>query len=198
MSTTPQRPTYSCAECNRPQPAGELVEDTYCSVACHDRHEGRGVLRAVYTNHCFCATCFRTIKEVEPPTEAAKRKIRGAESTQALVGFQYKTPNTTMAVDDFSNTDDPYTRLERERWSCTCGAVDPNDPLAFVRRGEPTAELRERLLSVLASCIRTGCVSASVDLDALRTAYTTATRSNAPPTDDDVLALLVGSTIDEA
>ncbi|WP_092817596.1 hypothetical protein [Halopenitus malekzadehii] len=44
-------------------------------------------------------------------------------ATDSAIGYQYRTENTTLVVDDV-DSGDPYQRLERTKWGCKCGNVD--------------------------------------------------------------------------
>lgn len=106
--------------------------DTCGKEACHLRHRGAKALNQIDSDHCICSTCFRVIKEVEHPPWGTDLMVEGPRGRDdeslkqdCLVGYQYQTENTVWGTDDFSNPDDPYRSLDRQRWSCVCGTVDP-------------------------------------------------------------------------
>jgi len=84
----------------------------YCSEACYYRNRGESVIRQIQNDHTYCSTCYAKTKEVDtPPTETLRRIgiENGVHSKEALVGFQYRTPN-----------------MEREHGFtyCKCGNID--------------------------------------------------------------------------
>jgi len=92
------------------------IRGNYCSAGCFYRQKGANVLARIRQDHRLCATCFRQIKTVTPPPKRAP---------ECAIGTQHQTEHTVWGVDDVS--DDPYVTLDRQRWSCECGAVDPSE-----------------------------------------------------------------------
>jgi len=122
MSVTLRREErYDCAfeECNETRTSSTSVAGSYCSRDCADRAAGRALLRTIRQDHRFCWSCWRRRKEIERPTDPARRGL-GPVVDSALVGYEY----TTGAVER-----GPYG-IE-----CKCGALDHDDP-AYDRRDE--------------------------------------------------------------
>jgi hypothetical protein len=105
-----------CAYCGHYRNPNTDVRGSFDTYECYLRQKGENALNRVEADHTFCATCFRRIKEIEKPPD---------DTHECVVGFQYPTPHMELAVDDFS--DDPYRPLERTRWGCECGNVDPGE-----------------------------------------------------------------------
>jgi hypothetical protein len=119
-----------CAHCEGYRNPDASVRGSYCSHACYLRDRGRKALRRIESDHTTCATCFRTLKEIERPPEGYEVTVEGPRgrddeslTKNCLVGYQYPTEHMELAVDDFA--DDPHKRTERTRWGCVCGNVDP-------------------------------------------------------------------------
>ena len=128
------RAPSTCSYCDGPFPDGVDDDTNYCSRGCYIRGRGKAALNRIESDHTWCATCFRQIKEVEKPPWNFELKVpapqhagRGAENEvrDCLVGYQYPTEHMELAVDDFSS--DPRRPLERQRWGCECGQVDPGE-----------------------------------------------------------------------
>jgi len=75
MSTTDKSqrdPSLECAysQCEEFGRKWEMrvVDGTaYCSTACETRSEGREALARFIYDHALCTTCFRQLKDIEPP-----------------------------------------------------------------------------------------------------------------------------------
>lgn len=115
---------YECDHCGGPRAPETSVRGSYCSAECFYRAKGANALSEISRDHRWCATCFRQIKEVETPPDYVIDSL-GEETSQAVTGTQYATPDAVEAVDDFS--EDPYRTLERSRIACRCGNVDPSE-----------------------------------------------------------------------
>lgn len=145
-----------CNHCGQWRNPNADVKGQYCCSDCWLRSKGQNVLSELCHDHTICATCFRVIKEVERPPAGTTVSIPKPDAPHGLgdgdgvenvlIGFQYMTPSTEMAVDDFST--DPYRIDERQRWSCECGNVDPaerDDILEGVELEETIVRLLRRL-----------------------------------------------------
>jgi len=145
-----------CAHCETWRNPNGDVKGSYCSRDCWLRSKGQNVLTELQHDHTICATCFRVIKEIECPPEGTVVNIPTPDAPHnhgdadgvknVLIGYQYETPATERAVDDFST--DPYRVQERTRWSCECGNVDPNerdDILEEIDLDETIIRLLQRL-----------------------------------------------------
>lgn len=53
--------------CNETGYHGHFHHGKYCSNECETKHEGREALARFKYNHTICFTCFRELKEIEPP-----------------------------------------------------------------------------------------------------------------------------------
>jgi len=64
-------PTFECSRdgCDEEFEEGEDVMGSFCSRVCWYQHKGAGPLRKIKHDHRWCASCFKPIKEVEPPSE---------------------------------------------------------------------------------------------------------------------------------
>lgn len=122
-----ESPGY-CSRCSDAIPP-ERTGKAYCTEACYIRHRGEKVLSQIDSDHHICSTCYGRIKT----TNRAKTIIIGEPDFEGVRpgrkdvsdGYQFRTERTTVGVDDASS--DPHKRLEHTRWSCVCGAVDPQD-----------------------------------------------------------------------
>jgi hypothetical protein len=107
--------TNTCEHCETEYPAHTQVRG-FCSVGCFYRHKGANILDEIRRDHRLCATCFRQIKTVMPPAK---------DAPECAIGQQYQTEHTVWGVDDVGS--DAYRPLDRQRWSCECGTVDPSE-----------------------------------------------------------------------
>lgn len=122
----------ACDSCDHEFVVDLAIKGSYCSLDCFYRDKGAAALRQIRHDHQWCATCFRRIKTVEAPPDGVYLDIKGPDHEGAaddvrnvIVGYQYRTEHTTWGTDDFS--DDDHCRIERQRWSCECGNVDPSE-----------------------------------------------------------------------
>lgn len=125
-ASTHPTPDYQCSHCEDEFDVTDAYRGSFCSPDCYQRHKGESVLRNIAGDHRWCATCFRQIKSVERPTAAFVDQLQGDETKASVVGFQYETPHTERAVDEFGGDGTATRPVERSRWGCECGAVDPS------------------------------------------------------------------------
>lgn len=124
-----------------------MVRGSYCSRRCFDADRGESALARIADDHRWCGTCFRPIKEIEPPPDGVSVTVGPPEHparrdtdlvADVLVGYQYPTEHMERAVDEFGGAGDGDARpLQRTRWACECGAVDPHDQHDLVRDQQP-------------------------------------------------------------
>ena len=121
--TRTQAPRYPCAhpDCDADRTAHSSVAGSYCSERCAALDTGASFLRAVRQDHRFCWSCFRQRKEIERPSDAARRG-RGRYTAEAMVGFEFPTKHVEVG---------PHG-LE-----CHCGAIDHDTPEWDQRRCGP-------------------------------------------------------------
>ena len=123
---------YPCEHCGDGVHEDATVKGSFCSEACWYRHKGHRALDQIASDHRWCATCFRQIKTVIRPPDSKSVDVEGpihegrtdAGPKDVLVGWQFQTEHTAWGLDDVS--DDEYRTLDRQRWSCKCGNVDPS------------------------------------------------------------------------
>lgn len=82
-----------CAYCDNPRDKHDSVGGSYCSKLCYHKHKGEKLYNVIRHDHTECVNCGSTLKEVEEPTDDALKHIDGLYSTQAVIGFEYATPN---------------------------------------------------------------------------------------------------------
>jgi hypothetical protein len=114
---------YDCAfdGCDNDRTPSSSVAGSYCSTECATLATGRSFLEDIKQDHRFCWSCFRQRKEIERPTDEARRGL-GPVTDEALIGYEYSTPHVSEGV-----------------WGleCTCGAVDHDTPAYDVRESVP-------------------------------------------------------------
>lgn len=105
---------YPCShdDCDATRTPNSSVRGSFCSVECAARDLGEAFLEDVRHDHRFCWSCFRTRKNIERPTDEARRGL-GPITDAALVGYEYYSEHVEMG---------PHG-LE-----CECGAVDHDIP----------------------------------------------------------------------
>jgi hypothetical protein len=111
-TTTPESDQCAFPDCSEEFRIPNAVAGSYCSTECRDRHEGRRLLRHVRQDHTVCWSCWRRRKEIERPTDAARRGLDPV-TDQALVGFEYLTEHADHG---------------KHGVECECGAVDHDIP----------------------------------------------------------------------
>lgn len=104
---TPDRDTCAFEDCSQEFAVPNAVAGSYCSQACADRGTGRDFLRSIRGDHRFCWSCLRTVKEVERPTDEARRGL-GPITDECLVGYEYLTEHADVGEHGVE---------------CRCGAV---------------------------------------------------------------------------
>lgn len=123
--------TCEHADCDAEFVVEHAIRGNYCSAECFYRHKGANVLDEIRRDHRLCATCFRQIKSVERPggvslkVEPPDHEGAAGGVRETIIGRQYPTEHTTWGL-DVHQLDD-YVILDRTRWSCECGTVDPSE-----------------------------------------------------------------------
>jgi hypothetical protein len=107
-TVTPDRDTCAFDDCDAEYAVPNAVAGSFCSAECAARDRGRSFLRSIRHDHRFCWSCFRLRKEIERPTDEARRGL-GPVTDAALVGYEYHTEHVDMGEHGLE---------------CTCGAVD--------------------------------------------------------------------------
>lgn len=137
---TPPRESYECTACGDDYPAGSAYAGSYCSDVCYHQHKGRDVIRDIKQDQRWCATCFRPVKEIEQPPSTKTLFVEGPrgrddETLQkdVLIGHQHPTEQTRWVVDE-QEMPNAFLPLERSRWGCSCGAVNPSTQSAILQR----------------------------------------------------------------
>jgi len=114
---------YDCARdgCDETRTKHTSVEGSYCSRECADRAAGAALLRDLRHDHRFCGTCFRRKKDVETPTDEARR---GWSLTidKSVVGYESPTEHAERG---------PFGT------ECECAVVDHDAGIDWVRDSEP-------------------------------------------------------------
>lgn len=138
MSTTDTYPETECAQCDETFTIGYNAE--YCSEECLERSRAESVYNLFKHDHRFCFSCLSQLKTVSRPTDEQLRQIDGLHSKEAVVGFQYRTPNaTTGEITVKADTND----IVATGTVCgNCGVTDHRDD--YFRNYEP-AEAAKRL-----------------------------------------------------
>lgn len=170
VHTTSEPPVYECTYCSGERTPHSSVKGSYCSLACYYRQKGQKALARIQSHHAWCATCFKPVKEIEPPTEYV---LQAVECDDALVGYQYQTEHTDRGVDEADL--DQWRRLVFTRWSCECGTIDPGDRHEWLSEID-TAETIASLYTCLQDLEATGALDHRPDktllFEALREEWT--------------------------
>lgn len=175
MSVTTETTTAECKACETP--IDRFYTPGYCSATCYYRHQGAKAVRHIEHDHTRCATCFRPVKSLEPPPEHTSVTVPPAEhdgapqhTSDVLIGYQYPTEYTEVAVDERTRNggDRPRDRLPHTRWACSCGAVDTRHHYRELAAVDPRKTLRNFAM-VLDELSRTDAVGGAFDLDRFRT-----------------------------
>ena len=166
----------TCGHCGNFCNPETTVDDSFCSYYCYHASKGRKALNRIRSDHRWCATCFRQIKSIEHPPEGHSVHVEppelaghipGDDDGDVLVGYQYKTKHTTWGVDEFES--DACPAFERQRWSCECGNVDPNERDDILERVDLGATIR-RCYDCLRDCHASGALEDAPDKDRFETA----------------------------
>lgn len=114
---------------------------------CWYRHKGRKAIDRITSDHTICATCNAAIKTIEEPPGDVELEIgpvdhslRAETIDDVLIGYQYKTEHTDIGVDE-RGVD--AQAIMYTRWSCECGAVDPNDSYEPLRQVTPKHTIKQ-------------------------------------------------------
>lgn len=160
MSTSTSTPSRECQhpECDTLGKEWEFHHGRYCSNECEVRHEGRQKLAGLKYDHQRCFTCFRLLKDLNPPKPDFEFTERGhgwtfdedGEPTlqfysqevtrSAAMGFQFLTGNATKGEKQRGDRVITGTICER------CGATDHTDH-------DPTLASREAIGRLVATLV---------------------------------------------
>lgn len=77
-----------------------FINSKFCSNTCKWETQGRNALKGLKYNHKFCFTCGSKLKTIEEPTDEQLRNISGFHSKNAVIGYQYPTPNAEQGQKD--------------------------------------------------------------------------------------------------
>jgi len=111
MSTTNVTPC-TCKYCGGERDPNASINGSFCSIECWYKSRGDNITNQIAIDHTHCSSCFAKRKEIDKPPEEFLSRINienGFHSKEAIVGFQYRTPN-----------------VEREHGFtyCKCGNID--------------------------------------------------------------------------
>lgn len=158
-----------CAWCDGPREPEASVRGSFCSRACWLRHKGDRALNVVRHDHRFCVSCGRQLKTIEEPTDETLRQIEGAESTRALVGYQYRTP--AADIGEISNEGaHQHSEITRMGTVCSCGVTDQREASPALREVE-LADVLANLFKVLYRLWDEGAIDRQPDSDAYFDGY---------------------------
>jgi len=115
----PESDTCAFPDCDTEFRIPNAVRGSYCSADCADRHAGQRFLEHLRRDHTVCWSCWRRRKELEHPTDEARRSLDPV-TDDALVGFEYLTRHADQGEHGVE---------------CTCGAVD-HDIDGYDRRAD--------------------------------------------------------------
>jgi len=191
MSTSKSHPSQECKhpDCTTLCKKWEFDDGRYCSTECRVRHEGRQKLAGLKYDHQRCFTCFRFLKDINPPKPDFEFTERGhgwafdedGEPTlefysqevtrSAAMGFQFLTGNAIKGEKQRGDRVITGTICER------CGATDHTDH-------DPTLGDREAIGRLVSTLI---AEEVEFDIEQLHREYTA--------TDD--LELAMGRALDD-
>lgn len=128
----------SCGYCSGSWDTGRGVRGSYCSWPCYYRDRGEGIINRLDSDRRICSTCYGHVRQTVPFPEG-----------QRGPGIQFSTERTVIGIDGFGppfvddsdENEDPldvayplpwhdqerHEEVEGTRWSCVCGAVDPQE-----------------------------------------------------------------------
>lgn len=128
-----------CSFCNSEYDTGYNSE--YCSEDCCFRSKGRSILNLIKYDHRFCNACFAKLKEIERPTDEQLRKIRGKQSAEALIGYQYRTQKSDIG--EITIKKGTIDNVVTGTVCGECGTTDHRDN--FQRSQKPSVQASQRL-----------------------------------------------------
>ncbi|MDT3434704.1 hypothetical protein [Haloarcula sp. 1CSR25-25] len=176
MSTQSQSPTVECygPACTETGRKWEFRDGRYCSTECELRHEGHQTLAELKYDHTRCFTCFRRLKDINPPkpdfefTENGHGWTRDADGNFTL--HYYSQEVTRSAATGFQFLTGDATKGEKNRGErvitgtiCdACGQTDHTDHDPTLA----TSAAIDRLVTLLDAND-----DASVDAEKLRQGY---------------------------
>lgn len=161
----------TCGYCGHFCNPKRTVKESFCSHYCYYAHKGEKALNRIRSDHRWCATCFRAVKDIERPPEGESVHVEppelaghvpGDTDGDVLIGYQYRTEHTVWGVDDFGT--DAVPTLKRQRWSCECGNVDPAERDDILERVDLGATIH-RCYQCLRDCHASGALDDSPDKD---------------------------------
>jgi len=91
MSLASTRNDTGCKHCGNHYT--ENYKRGYCSPLCYHKAKGERLYNLIRHDHTHCVNCGTQLKEVEEPTDETLRQIDGLHSANAVIGYQYTTPN---------------------------------------------------------------------------------------------------------
>jgi len=138
MATANTYPETECVQCGDTFEFGFNQE--YCSRECLDKNRAESVYNLLKYDHRFCFGCFAKLKEVEKPTDTQLQKIDGQQSTEAVVGFQYRTEH----ADNGEKTIKPGV-IDTVATGIVCGECGTTDHTDGFQRDFTPIEAAKRL-----------------------------------------------------
>lgn len=115
--------TPQCAHCDGPRDPAESASGSFCSPRCARRHRGARALAQLQSDARFCSTCWGQVRQVEHLPE---------EAPNVAAPLRWGTHLATDAIDEARRIGD--SRQMHTRLGCHCGAVDPSDDHAMIRK----------------------------------------------------------------
>jgi len=163
--------TATCYHCGDEfdRETGVGPDNETCGTDCYLRWRGENALNQVRQDHRFCVSCGRQLKTIEEPPDETLRDINGAESTRALVGFQYRTPAADLGEITHEGAH-KHSEITRTGTVCSCGVTDQREASPTLREVE-LADVLANLFKTLYQLWDEGALDQRPDKDAYFDAY---------------------------
>lgn len=130
-------------ECSEIYPGGS-GHAGYCTDTCWSQAEAARLINIVQSDHRFCASCFRRLRDVVPPGRAPHSSDKHKDIPECAIGYAYPTPETLPVTGEVLTLEATAeglavvpTEEHTRRQGCDCGVTHH---ATVERRTLPTGE----------------------------------------------------------
>lgn len=148
-------PTYECDHCQTATAVSALVAGSYCSSDCYYRAKGARLLSKIKSDHRFCATCFKQLKEIDRPPEQWIDDHMSLIETALDHGASFSNQGGELVL-DYTDCDADTNRTAADAVTGFESHTEHGDQASVRREAEPDTRIYEH-------DHQWGCVCGNID-----------------------------------